>query len=195
MYLYLVRHGQSVGNLHKLFFGLTDHPLTELGRKQAAEARDKLAGVPFSRCVASDLSRAYDTAAICLEGRDVPIEPDPRMREQNMGEFEDCSWDRCREMHGDRIVKMVTDWFYTTPPRGECPREMVKRVGACVDEIIEKGEDTLLVAHNGSLSLVLVHLGLADEREVMVPQRFFAHGAYTAIKIEHGTAEMMGFNR
>ena len=30
--IYLVRHGQSVGNEQKLFFGWSDHPLTDLGR-------------------------------------------------------------------------------------------------------------------------------------------------------------------
>ena len=38
MYLYLVRHGQSVGNERRLFFGWSDHPLTELGREQARQA-------------------------------------------------------------------------------------------------------------------------------------------------------------
>ena len=31
MYLYLVRHGQSVGNEKQLFFGHRDHPL-KIGR-------------------------------------------------------------------------------------------------------------------------------------------------------------------
>ena len=35
MRLYLVRHGQSEGNVAKTFHGHTDYPLTELGREQA----------------------------------------------------------------------------------------------------------------------------------------------------------------
>ena len=34
MRLYLVRHGQSEGNVAKTFHGHTDYPLTELGREQ-----------------------------------------------------------------------------------------------------------------------------------------------------------------
>ena len=33
MYLYLVRHGQSEGNVLRTFHGQTDYPLTEKGRE------------------------------------------------------------------------------------------------------------------------------------------------------------------
>ena len=80
VYLYLVRHGQSVGNERQLFFGHSDHPLTELGREQAKQAADKLKEVSFTRCVSSDLSRAMDTARICAEGRGIPGGGDPAHR-------------------------------------------------------------------------------------------------------------------
>ena len=35
MKIYLVRHGQSVGNVKNLWYGSTDLPLTDLGREQA----------------------------------------------------------------------------------------------------------------------------------------------------------------
>ena len=71
MYLYLVRHGQSEGNVAKTFHGHIDYPLTPLGREQARQAGEKLKAVSFSRCVASDLSRAWDTALACVEGRGI----------------------------------------------------------------------------------------------------------------------------
>ena len=89
MYLYLVRHGQSVGNEKQLFFGHRDHPLTELGREQARQAADKLREVSFTRCVSSDLSRAWDTALICAEGRGVPVERDPALRELKLRSHSD----------------------------------------------------------------------------------------------------------
>lgn len=69
MRLYLVRHGQSEGNVAKTFHGHTDYPLTELGREQARQAGEKLKDTAFVRCVASDLSRAWDTALSCVAGR------------------------------------------------------------------------------------------------------------------------------
>ncbi len=194
MYLYLVRHGQSVGNEQKLFFGWSDHPLTQLGREQARQAAEKLKGIPFTRCMASDLSRAWETALICLEGRGVAPEPCPALREQNMGDFEDCTWQQAQVRHGDLVERLVRDWFHTTPPEGEGPEEMARRVNACVDSLIRAGEDTLVVAHNGSLSLVLKHLGLAGEGQLLRPGWFFEHGSYTAIEIENNRAVLRGFN-
>lgn len=197
MKLYLVRHGQSVGNEKKLFFGVSDHPLTALGLRQAEDAAEKLRadGVEFARCCASDLVRAWDTAEICLRGRSLAAESCPDLREQDMGEFEDLSWEQAQQSHGDLVMRLVTDWFHVAPPRGESVEQMQRRVGACVDEIIRRGEDTLIVAHNGSLSLILVHLGLAGEREVMVPGRFFEHGTYSTVSVENGRAELVCFNR
>ena len=40
MFLYLVRHGQSVGNVRRTFHGQTDYPLTQEGRRQAQQAAE-----------------------------------------------------------------------------------------------------------------------------------------------------------
>ncbi|MDE6591184.1 MAG: histidine phosphatase family protein, partial [Oscillospiraceae bacterium] len=118
MYLYLVRHGQSVGNEKQLFFGVRDHPLTELGREQARQAADKLREVEFTRCVSSDLARAFDTALICTEGRGVSPEPDPDLREQDMGALEDLTWAKAEKLCGGLVGRLLADWYHTTPPSG-----------------------------------------------------------------------------
>lgn len=195
MYLYLVRHGQSVGNERQLFFGVRDHPLTELGREQARQAADKLREVEFTRCAASDLSRAWDTALICTEGRGVAPEPYPALREQDMGALEDLTWAQAEKLCGGLVGKMLSDWYHITPPAGESPARMLERVGACVDELVARGEDTLLVAHNGSLSLVLYHLGLIEEKNLLQHGWFFKHGTYSAIRVDETGAELVHFNR
>lgn len=195
MFLYLVRHGESEGNARKLFFGVTDHPLTPLGREQAKQAGEKLREVSFTRCVSSDLSRAWDTAVICLEGRGIEPQPCPALREQNMGEFEDTTWEQAQLLHGDLVMNLVTDWFHVAPPKGESADEMIRRVSACMDDLVRQGEDTLVVAHNGPLSMILRHFGLMEDDVLMKPDRAFRHGAYSVIKVEDGKAELIHFNR
>lgn len=195
MYLYLVRHGQSTGNEQQLFFGLRDHPLTKLGREQARESAEKLREVEFTRCVASPLSRAWDTAMICTEGRFVPPESCPAMLEQDMGQLEGLTWGAAESRFGDHIGALLTDWFHTPPPGGEDPAQMLLRVGGCVDGLVRRGEDTLVVAHNGSLSLVLLHLGLAAERDMFTRPWTFRHGCYSAIRVDQDGARLVCFNR
>lgn len=195
MYLYLVRHGQSTGNERQLFFGVNDHPLTKLGREQARQAAEKLREVEFTRCVASPLSRAWDTAMICTEGRFVVPEACPAIAEQDMGELEGLTWGAAEARFGDHIGALLTDWFHTPPPGGEDPALMLLRVGACVDELILRGQDTLVVAHNGSLSLILLHLGLAKESDMFRREWTFRHGCYSAIRVDESGAELVSFNR
>lgn len=195
MYLYLVRHGQSVGNVRRTFHGQTDYPLTDHGRRQARQAAEKLRGAEFTRCCASDMRRAWDTALVCLEGRNIEPEECPGLREQYVGEMEGMTWENMEQKFPDILHPFVKDWFHTTPPGGETPDEMTARVAACVDEIIARGEDTLIVGHNGSLSLILKHLGLAKEEELFKPGWFLKQGAFTTIRVDENGAELVGFNQ
>lgn len=195
MYLYLVRHGQSEGNVLKTFHGQTDYPLTELGREQARQAAEKLRAIPFQRCCASDLIRAWDTAQACLEGRGIKAESCPALREQFVGEMEELSWEQMEERYPEALRLYLNDWFHMTPPGGESPHEMMARVASCVDEIIARGEDTLITAHNGSLTLILLHLGLAEQESLLKPEWFFTQGTYSVVEIENGEAKLLCFNQ
>ena len=195
MYLYLVRHGQSEGNVLGNFHGHTDYPLTELGHQQAREVAEKLKEISFTRCCASDLRRAWDTAGYCVEGRGVERESFPDLREFYLGDMEQVSVEDARKRWPEICVDFLDRWFDTIPAGGENPRDMLERVARCVDEIIRRGEDTLIVAHYGSLGLALVHLGLLDPMDIMTERYIFRQGAYTAVKITDRGPRLMCFNR
>lgn len=61
MQLFLIRHGQSTGNLGKVYVGQTDVPLTDEGIRQAQSIRPVLETFTFDRVYTSDLQRAIDT--------------------------------------------------------------------------------------------------------------------------------------
>ena len=70
MYMYLVRHGQSVGNVRRTFHGQTDYPLTEEGRRQARQAAEKLREgrlkEPSEHIVLDHKGRPYSPNALSL---------------------------------------------------------------------------------------------------------------------------------
>ena len=76
----LVRHGQTVTNREGRFCGHSETALTDLGRKQAEALGRRLASVSIDAVYASDFSRAIDTAAIALAGREVQVHIDPGLR-------------------------------------------------------------------------------------------------------------------
>ena len=68
-------------------------------------------------------------------------------------------------------------------------------MAGCVDALLDRGEDALVVAHNGSLSLILFYLGLVDEKQLLQREWSFRHGCYSAIQLEGDAAQLARFNR
>lgn len=195
MFIYLVRHGKSEGNVVRTFHGWTDYPLIALGHQQAREVAEKLKEVSFTRCCASDLQRAWVTAQYCLEGRGVTAESCPDLREHNCGDIEGLSWEEMDKQYPHIRDGIMTNWLQVTPPGGESPQQMLHRVGQRIDRIIAQGEDTLVVAHNGTLQMVLLHLGLKTEQELVTPYLVFQQGTYTAIEVDENGARLLALNR
>jgi glucosyl-3-phosphoglycerate phosphatase len=85
----LIRHGQSEFNVafgrDRIDPGITDAPLTELGRRQALEAASAIAArrdeEPVEWLICSPYTRALQTAAIIGEVLDLPISVNPLIRE------------------------------------------------------------------------------------------------------------------
>ena len=194
MILYLVRHGQSEGNVKRYFHGQTDYPLTELGHQQAREAAEKLKDAHFTRCCASNLQRAWNTALACLTyHKDVIPEVCTDLREHYVGDMEDIPWEEAEHRFPGIPEKFVSDWFHTVPPGGEDPQDMLRRVARCIDAIIERGEDTLVVSHFGTMSLIAVHLGVMTEEEIIATG--FGQGCYSAIEITDRGAKLIALNQ
>lgn len=183
MKIYLVRHGQSVGNVQELWYGSSDLPLTDLGREQARQAGEKLREVPFSACYVSPLSRARDTAALVMEGRTEPQIIVPDLREQHMGLFEPKSVPQIRAEDPAFFQALMSDWVHICPPEGE-PYDtgLAPRVAKVLDDILAKGEDCLIVAHNGPLVYAISYLlGLPME----AARRFYLkQGCFSMIEVD-----------
>ena len=184
MLLYLIRHGESVGNQKHLMFGHSDHPLTENGISEAEDVCKKICGLPIVHCYSSTLKRASHTAEICFCKRDVPITYTDALREQSMGLWEDCTFDELLEKYPDEFNAMMTDWTKNPPTGGETFDQVYGRVTAYVDEITGKDEDAAIVAHNGPLSMIITYLLGLDKS--CVEKFYFLHGCYTVLSIGDG---------
>ena len=86
--VYLIRHGQSVGNLHDQFIGHTDIELTALGKQQAEITAQYLREIPADRIYSSDLMRAYDTACATAKLKNMTVTKTAGMREIYGGQWE-----------------------------------------------------------------------------------------------------------
>ncbi|WP_432506719.1 histidine phosphatase family protein [Kineococcus arenarius] len=81
----LWRHGRTPFNAENRFQGQLDVPLDEVGRAQAAASAAHLAGAGATALVASDLTRATDTARALSALTGVEVQLDPALREVDAG--------------------------------------------------------------------------------------------------------------
>lgn len=82
------RHGNTDWNAGRRVQGQTDVPLNDLGRQQAVDAAELLIRLRPAAIVASDLSRAADTAAALAALTGLPVQLDKRLRERYFGEWQ-----------------------------------------------------------------------------------------------------------
>ena len=146
--IYLVRHGQSLGNEKRIYLGHTDWDLTALGYDQAREAAKVLADVKLDAIYSSDLIRAMNTAKPHAELRGLQVVPCEGLREINVGEWEGVP---VSELLLDE--RFTVGWYKTfgnfTLPGGECVFEAAKRVHKALLEIAER--------HSGGTVLATLH--------------------------------------
>ena len=85
--VWLVRHGASTA-APGLAIGVSDPPLSELGRAQAHRLAGTLAARPLVRVISSDLKRALETATIIAARHGLVAETSRALREIDFGRWE-----------------------------------------------------------------------------------------------------------
>ena len=86
--LLIVRHGETPWNVEGRLQGHADIDISEKGRQQAQKVAKRLADTPIDVAYSSDLARAWHTAEIILDQRNVPLHSTEGLRERYYGVFE-----------------------------------------------------------------------------------------------------------
>lgn len=153
--LWLVRHGETAWSHDGRHTGLTDIPLTDAGRAQAAALGQRLAGRRFALVLTSPRSRAAETARLAGFG-DAAADDD--LAEWDYGALE-----------GRRTAEIEGEYPGWTIWRGPWPQgETIDQVSARADRVVarclapEVGGDTLVFGHGHMLRVLAARwLGLA----------------------------------
>ena len=156
--LYIIRHGRTDWNeVHKMQ-GRTDILLNEKGREMAREAAFKYKDVHFDICYCSPLLRARETAELLLEGRNIPIITDERLREMSFGDYEGTIKDEQEEN------SPIWNFFYKpenykAQNGAESFEELFLRTGEflkeCVEPELKSGKDIVIVGHGAMNSSIV----------------------------------------
>jgi broad specificity phosphatase PhoE len=153
----LARHGETNDNREPIRVqGFSDTPLNDVGRRQAAELADRVAGEGIASLWSSDLSRARETAEVV--GARLGLDPrlDPRLREANRGSWEGRLFIHIAREDPEGYAAWLKAGETFRFPGGESLREQMERVGASLQDIHETGQlPALVVCHGGSIRVML----------------------------------------
>lgn len=177
--LYLVRHGESEGNVLGIIQGHADFPLTARGREQAILLARSLNGVNFAAVYSSDLSRATETAATVASQRELAVKTTELLRERNFGKYEkEATVESQRELIGLLKVheNIVTEQRFKQKIAEdiESDEEVVSRFILFLREVAVaySNKNILVVSHSGMIRGLLIHLGYftyADFEHTKIP--------------------------
>ena len=161
--IFIVRHGETVWNREGRIQGHTDVALSNRGVEQAKKLASRLEDVRFDAAYASDLSRASETAAVILHGREVPLYPTPQLREYHKGAFEGMTDVELRTRYPAEYPSYIAKDLDYAPEGGESTRQVSARMSGVINEIKKRhlGHTVLVVGHGGSLrAAMMVLLGM-----------------------------------
>lgn len=197
--LILLRHGQSAGNADGIFTGLLDVPLTRVGRGEAISAATMLnrAGIRPDTLICSPLLRAQQTAQLLRQHLiPVPAESiaDWQLSERNYGVLtghrkteivqrfgrdQFASWRRSLDDAPPRMSSATAARLFRGRADGvteahlgrtESLRDVVRRVAACLRELIEprlkQDRVVTVIAHGNSLRAMCAVLDQLSDAEV-----------------------------
>ena len=147
--VYFTRHGQTVWNVENKICGVTDSPLTDLGRSQARALGRQLAddGHGITHILCPPLSRAHETAQIIAAETGLPLTVEPRLREQAFGKYEGTP----RNGPAFTLAKLH---FCDRFEGGESMLQLAARIYGLLDDLAAQDGTALLVAHNGIARVV-----------------------------------------
>lgn len=103
--IYLVRHAEAEGNIYRRAHGQFDSNLTPNGEKQLERLAERFRGIRLDGIYSSDLRRTMRTAGAVSLGTGIAATPDKRLREINLGQWEDQPWALLERTDGENYAE------------------------------------------------------------------------------------------
>lgn len=183
--LLIIRHGQTVWNVEGRMQGRLDSPLSEEGKRQAAqhaEVLERLGGV--DHILASPSGRTRETAYIINSRMRVPIDYEEVLMERDCGDWSGLTINEIRAQFADAWQARERDPYLHRPPGGENVPDLIARVAPLLAEVDRIPEGRIALVTHGVMSrAILTHyLGLlpGESANVRHPNDLFYRLRFTS---------------
>ncbi len=161
--LVFVRHGQSVYNVERRFYGWEDCDLTDLGREQAEIVAAKIKNyIEPDIIISSDLKRAYNTAKPIADVYGMDVVKYKDLRELYVGDWEGKKIEDLKSSEPENFERFIIEQKKFHFPNGESYYELYQRARKQLDEVLEEHSSVIMVAHYGVIDTLLSGLFFKD---------------------------------
>lgn len=168
--IYLIRHGEAEGNLYRRMHGQHNGNLTEKGEKQALAVAERFRDIHLDAAYSSDLIRTTMTAAPMCIMKNLPLHLDARLREVDVGIWEDKSFGTVKWENPAEYDTFRTEPHLWTIQGADTYETLTGRTMAALEDIVKnhEGQSVAVFAHGFLIRMLLCHLfyGPVNSKEV-----------------------------
>ncbi len=158
--IHLIRHGETVANTQKLFYGFSDVELSDIGSQKLLPFKDKYISSSISKklYISSGLKRTNKTLEILFGDVEFTIVPD--FKEMNFGDFELKS--HVQLENNQDYINWLENYETFTLPNGESKEVFEKRVieayKILLEQLFHNYDEVFIVTHNGVICVLMDYL-------------------------------------
>ena len=154
--LILVRHGETVWNVEKIYRGRADVNLDEVGIKQAELLGRYLSNWELEAIYSSPLRRALDTADIIARYQKIGMHI-----AEGLMDFDYGKWQSLPEQEAKRLYPTLHNKWHNNPhmvkmPGGESLEDVRRRAIEVVNDVLSKYQGSVVLVSHRVVNKVLI---------------------------------------
>ena len=156
----LVRHAETRWNRERRIQGQSDSPLTSKGKKDADKWGRQLSRFSWDCILMSDAGRAVETATRINHHLQAPMDSDPRLREQDWGQWTGQIITQIETEASERLPSERKIGWHFCPPGGEDRVSVWQRSQSALIESAARwrGDTLMIITHEGVIKSLIYHL-------------------------------------
>jgi len=167
MKIYLIRHGETTGDIEDRFGGDYDDHLTEKGKAQSQELAKQLLNKGIEIIYVSPKIRARETASEIAKILTVPIEVIEDLRERNnYGVLTGLTKLEAKKKHPIDFERISKDKTYHQVTDSESYDEIQQRVVTVFEEILKKNHNKIAIISHGEIISTYVREVLTKRKDI-----------------------------
>jgi broad specificity phosphatase PhoE len=156
MKIYLIRHGETTGDVEDRYGGDYDDHLTEKGKQESKELAKNLKNKEIEIIVHSPKIRAKETAKILNETLNVKLKMIDNLRERNnYGVLTGLTKSEAKQKYPKEVEELVKNEIYHNLKGSEDYDSFKKRVMTTFENILNTEHNTVaIVSHGGPVRCI-----------------------------------------